>query len=93
MPRPAADIIAATIEQTKQEIRDDIELGVVPADIAAFSDLHDHVDANTYGGVCDENGPWADAYDEDGIAAINEVQDAVDAWIKAGGLTAALADA
>lgn len=86
----AADI-AAAVAQTKDEILCDVERGVVPADVGSFGDLHDHVDANTYGGICDDDGPWAVVLDDDeGVAAVNEVQGAVDAWIRGGGIREAL---
>ena len=44
-----------TIERMKQEILDDIEAGRVPADCPSFSSLHDYVDANCYGGFCDDD--------------------------------------
>ena len=67
------------IAQAKDEVAADVKAGVVPRTVASFSDLHDHVDANEYGGLCDER---SDA-DED---FANALQDAVDSWIKEGNL-------
>lgn len=53
----------------------------VPSSVASFSELHDYVDANEYGGLCED---WA--MEGDYIAFGNAVQDAVDAWIRAGGV-------
>jgi hypothetical protein len=56
------------------QILDDVENGHVPADVPTFSALHDYVDANTYGShflTTEEAAP---------------MQDAVHAWIVAGGL-------
>ena len=44
-----------TIEQMKQEILEDIKAGRVPADCPSFSSLHDYVDANCYGGFCNDD--------------------------------------
>lgn len=94
MPRPPESAITEAIRLTKDEIVEDVVAGVVPADVETFGDLHGHVDANTYGGLCDESGPWADTFsDDEGVAAANEVQTAVDTWIKDGGIAAALAAA
>lgn len=61
----------------------------VPDTVKDFSGLHDHVDANKYGGAFD----WpnfrddrSDAYLEAFSKFWNAVQNNVDAWIKAGGL-------
>jgi len=43
-----------SIERMKQEIIDDIKAGQVPANCPSFSALHDYVDANCYGGFCEE---------------------------------------
>jgi hypothetical protein len=64
------------------------------ADIKSFSDLHDYVDANEYGGLCrDDINAKAEELmpqrtDADTIAtqefmgACNELQDKVDQWIR-----------
>lgn len=88
--------IAATVDQSKAEILADIAAGTVPADVPDFQQLHDYVDANCYGGLCDEN-PATDAIfphdaddDPDVLAgerfthACNVIQDAVNAWLIAG---------
>jgi len=36
------------------QITTDIHSGRVPATVGAFGELHDYVDANEYGGLCDE---------------------------------------
>lgn len=73
-----ANMISDAVEQAKQEIISDVKKGVVPK-VVNFSELDDHVDANCYGGLCDERG---DMSMEDAA----KVQDAVDDWIKRGGL-------
>lgn len=47
--------ITATLERMKAEIVKDMADGRVPAYINNFGDLHDHVDANEYGGMCEES--------------------------------------
>ena len=68
------------IERMKREILADVRKGVVPVTCVSFSELHDYVDANCYGGFCD------DGFDTTKVDAINAAQDAIDLWIKAGGL-------
>jgi len=58
----------------------DVRKGVVPNTCGSFSALHDYVDANYYGGFCE------DGFDETKVDTINAAQDAIDLWIKAGGL-------
>ena len=88
-------IIEHAIERSKAEILEDIAQGVVPDTVSSFSELHDYVDANEYGGLCEEGTWWSladDATDKelaenDGIFLRHfdqsaAVQDAVDAWLK-----------
>lgn len=72
---PVADAAA----DMKAEILADIASGKVPATVPDFSALHDYVDANEYGGFCDEDrrGGWS----TDDLVA---VQGRVDAWLRAG---------
>ena len=86
-----------TIERMKQEIIKDIQAGRVRADCPSFSALHDYVDANCYGGFCDdevmqaltnyfagpdENEGMSDAL----IAYLNDAQNSIDRWIKDGNI-------
>lgn len=66
----------AIVHRIKREILDDIADGVLPADVGSFTDLHDHTDANVYGGLCDEN---ADVSTED---LAEHIQPRVDAWLR-----------
>lgn len=74
------------VERMKAEILSDMADGRVPASVRRFCDLHDHVDANLYGGTTVE--PWS-AHPE-AVAStpvmdlINAAQDEVDAWLRAG---------
>jgi len=88
-------IIEYTIERSKAEILEDIASGVVPDTVSSFSELHDYVDANEYGGLCAEGTWWMlpdDVSDEileltnEGLQIIhteqsNGVQNAVNAWL------------
>lgn len=80
------------IARAKREILADVENGTVPRTVATFSDLHDYVDANGYGGFFDEGDILEDhAGDLDGDELVDEanaVHDEIDTWIKGGGLTA-----
>lgn len=75
-PDMTADLDTA-IAQAKTEILDDIREGRVPRDVASFTELHDHVDANEYGGLCDERSDFD-------LDFANAMQTAVDEWIKGG---------
>ncbi len=88
-------------DQAKREILDDIAAGLVPASVTDFSALHQHVDANCYGGA---EALFDAAHDavpdtEEGHTAawnsfctlVNPAFDAVDAWIKSGGIAAGMA--
>ncbi len=88
------NLLAETI---KQEIMLDLSMGVVPYSVGSFAELHDYVDANCYGGLCDEGvanglialfgGRDGDGAMPDGMMAyINAAQNEVDIWIKTGRL-------
>jgi hypothetical protein len=90
-------IASLMISRAKREIRADVEKGVVPADVASFADLHDHADANCYGGADEPTSPIYYVSGEGGddparaewAARIhNFVMERLDTWIKAGGLRA-----
>ena len=66
--------VTAAIEQGKAEILADIASGRVPADVSTFAALHDYVDANEYGGLCEK--PIDPSF-----APANEIQNALDAWL------------
>lgn len=86
----------AVIDRMMTEVLADIKSGQVPATVASFSQLHDHVDANEYGGACepdaefpygeppDADGPRDEKYVETVCAFWNRCQTAIDDWIKAG---------
>ena len=71
------------VERAKAEVLADIAAGRVPAGVADFASLHDHVDANYYGGAFEsweEGSPADDAF----VAFWNRVQEEVDLWLRAG---------
>jgi hypothetical protein len=76
--------IQAAVDRSKGEIRADIASGLVPATVRSFSDLHDYVDANEYGGLTET--PFYDNSEDNWIEAANKVQDIVDTWLR-GGMT------
>lgn len=82
--KPTEDDIAEAIERSIREIIADINDGVLPWDVNHFSVLHDYVDANTYGGLCDE-APINWSYDPElgdaGMDPGQRVQDAVHDWL------------
>lgn len=51
-------LVADSIERGKREIQEDIASGRVPFTVTTFGRLHDYVDANYYGGLCDEGSGW-----------------------------------
>lgn len=106
--------VAAVIVRAKREILQDVIAGRVPADVAGFGDLHNHVDANEYGGMCEDSTrtelrgldlmaalfpdpsgspDYGTINSQAGMDVCAEIQDALHAWIVAGGLRAALAAA
>lgn len=72
------DNLKTTVERMKAEVLADIAAGVVPASVSSYAELHDHVDANGYGGAFEAPIP------ADGWAFWDDAQCAVDAWLKAG---------
>jgi len=79
-PDFSADELRRVVERAKAEILADVAAGTVPNTCASFSELHDYTDANGYGGAFER------PFDNNETDFWNAVQDAVDAWIKQGGL-------
>jgi len=72
----------ALVERMKREITADITAGIVPVDVPDFSALHDHVDANGYGGLFELS---SEALNHDSISnIINAAQTDVSEWLKTG---------
>lgn len=69
--------VAAAVEQMKREVLDDIDAGRVDASVADFSALHDHVDANMYGGFTEDRAHWS-------TDSLNDAQNLVHGWLEDG---------
>lgn len=75
------DAQLAVIQQIQHDIGWDINEGKVPEDVRTFAQLHDHVDANEYGGACElVERIGLDA----AISIFNVAQAAVDEWLASG---------
>ena len=69
--------INTLFEKAKAEIISDMEAGIIPKNIENFSDLHDYVDANCYGGLCEETYKISKDFKTE-IA----LQNKLDSWLK-----------
>jgi hypothetical protein len=92
-----AAMLKEVIERMKREVIADVKSGQVPRTTKTFSELHDYGDANEYGGFCDDafidmltqhfGGLDKNTGMPQGMLDfINAAQDAIDIWIKEGGL-------
>ena len=86
LPDFSDDELHWVVERAKAEILADVASGTVPGTCASFSELHDHMDANGYGGAFDR------PFDNNEADFWNAVQTAVDGWIRQGGLRERLTD-
>jgi hypothetical protein len=82
----SAEELHAVVERAKKEVLAHVAAGIVPRTCASFSELHDYVDANGYGGAFER------PFDNNETDFWNAVQDAVDRWIKQGGLNEPLTE-
>lgn len=96
----AIPTVEESIERMKREVLDYVQSGMIPRHVTSFCDLHDHIDANTLGGFCEDAifdamwiayGGLPDQSDEDGmplgmLGHVNAAQDAIAHWIAHGGL-------
>lgn len=75
------------------EIEEDFATGILPHQVNTFSQLHDHVDANCYGGLCEDDTfnslieRFGGRDEHEGmpqgmIDLINEAQNIVDLWLR-----------
>lgn len=79
------EVINSLVERCKREILQDIDNGIVPETVSSFSELHDYVDANCYGGFCDDDEDYDDDNEEiweNQMELVNTVQCLVDVWLK-----------
>lgn len=81
-------VIARAIELGKRQIQQEIAAGRIPPTVTDFAKLHDFVDANEFGGLCEVDGEWSrlfprtnDQEAEVFCEAANRVQDALDQWL------------
>lgn len=82
-------LIATTVERAKSEIVYDVAAGIVPRSVSSFSELHDYVDANEYGGAVrwPEDGPPEgddESYVTEHCKFWNAVQDQLHEWLASG---------
>lgn len=88
-----AALLWSVIASMKLGIINDINAGIIPPTVKSFSDLHNYVDANEYGGFCIDTfaeelielfGGRGDdeGLPDDYVAFMNEAQNIIDAWIK-----------
>lgn len=91
------------VARMKGEILCDIAAGRVAADVRSFSELHDHVDANCYGGFCDQafadalaahfgGGSEREGMPDGMVGYLNAAQASINNWIVDGGLLNAIND-
>lgn len=91
--------LSEVISQMKQEILADVKAGIVPKNVTNFGDLHSYVDANCYGGFCEDNGLIDDLIDmhggrdriNDGMpdavhSFISEAQNSINDWVISGAI-------
>jgi hypothetical protein len=89
LPAEWADELEARTERAKSEILAHIERGIVPADVATFADLHESIDANELGGICEEpfysliSGDEHDPSDASWAFGVL-LQDAIHRWLRGG---------
>lgn len=71
--------ICLLVDRAKREILEDIKTKLLPRTVSSFEDLHDHVDANFYGGISEDNYTVSENYEIE-----NEFQSRIDQWLKNG---------
>ena len=64
----------------KEEILQDIKNGTIDGEVNSFQDLYDYVDANCYGGICENDYKISENYELE-----NKLHKKLDNWIKNGG--------
>ena len=48
-------MLNVVLQRMIAELCEDIASGLVPSTVSSFAELHDYVDANCYGGFCDDD--------------------------------------
>jgi orotidine-5'-phosphate decarboxylase len=64
-------------EQAKKEILADIKNGTLPKTVKSYWEMNDFVDANAYGGFCDEDYEVSENFELE-----RKVQEAIEEWLK-----------
>lgn len=90
--------LEVTVFRMKEEILSDVRELKVPVDVKSFSELHDYVDANEYGGFCEDDGitdsliaQYGGRDEDEGMPQgvldfMNAAQSTISVWIADGGL-------
>lgn len=98
MTLPTQPAFADVFGEACDQLMADVRAGRVPLDVPDFATLHDYVDANGYGGFCDDEvaaamiaafgGMQGENTPEAYADFVTGIQDAMDTWIRDGGLRA-----
>jgi hypothetical protein len=85
------EVIARAIALGKRQIQREIATGRIPPTITDFAALHDFVDANEFGGLCEDDGEWNRLFPRNSPAeadtfceAANRVQHGLGEWLASG---------
>ena len=79
-PPTRDEALARAIAIGQEQVRADYRSGVLPRGVRTFSRLHDYVDANEYGDLCEiwfEGAPDVDAF----VSFCNRVQSALHSFV------------
>lgn len=83
------------VAQIKREVLEDMRSGRVPSNVRSYGNLHDYVDANCYGGMCEDErfdaciAQFGGRDEHEGmpdgmIDLLNNAHDAVGEWLRNG---------
>lgn len=89
--------LSEIIARMKREIRTDVRCGRIPDNVKSFAELHDYVDANSYGGLCDDatfgqlSAQFGRGRDDDMPSGMSDfitaAQNSVNDWLATGNLS------
>lgn len=79
-PAPRQPTRDERLQMAKDEIVGDMLAKRIPLLAQSFAELHDYVDANEYGGLCEPDAPEPESIMDEA----NYIQDTLDAWISSG---------
>jgi hypothetical protein len=74
------------VKRMKAEVVEDVKRGILPTTVQSFSELHDYVDANEYGGFCDGEVIEDERERDREVEFMDKCQTAIGNWLRAGGL-------